>query len=70
LVSVYLILLPVRGCRASRGWNDNDLFVGTEEDIDAVSVDINDSSISTSCYGAQNFCITVPAKNDFLVRNC
>jgi hypothetical protein len=35
-----------------------------------VSVDINDSSISTSCYGAQNFCITVPAKNDFLVRNC
>jgi hypothetical protein len=35
------------------GWNDNDLFVGTERDIDVVSVDINDSSISTSCYGAQ-----------------
>jgi hypothetical protein len=34
------------------GWNDNDLFVGTERDIDVVSVDINDSSISTSCYGA------------------
>jgi hypothetical protein len=35
------------------GWNDNDLFIGTEWDIHVVSVDINDSSISTFCYGAQ-----------------
>jgi hypothetical protein len=48
------------------GWNDNDLFVGTEQDIDVVSVDINDSSISTSSYiWSSSFCITVPVKNYF-----
>jgi hypothetical protein len=36
------------------GWNDNDLFVGMERDIDVVSV-INDSSISTFCYGAKAY---------------
>ncbi|TVU01459.1 hypothetical protein EJB05_53086, partial [Eragrostis curvula] len=41
-------ICPSTTFKASWGWNDIDLFVGTESDIEVVSIDVNDSSISTS----------------------
>ncbi|CAO2201327.1 unnamed protein product [Urochloa humidicola] len=40
---------PSTTFRASWGWNDSELLLGTERDIQITSIDLRDDSISTSC---------------------
>ncbi|XP_062225095.1 DNA damage-binding protein cmr1-like [Phragmites australis] len=40
---------PSRTFKASWGWNDSDLLLGTQRDVAIISVDLKDNNISTSC---------------------